>query len=317
MCTQTNMGFMMTKHMVTLALAGALALGTALPAAADWTQGFGTLNIGLLGGENEADRLKRTECFATLMEQHLGVKVALYPAADYAGVMQGLLAGQLHMAGMSPAAYVGVELQDEKAVYPAVISTQEDGTLGYYAVMYSRADSGIKTFEDMKGKSLVWADPNSASGYLIPKAEIEAAGIDINTYFSSTGFGGGHEQAAIAVMNKQYDAGVTWISGQGKKSEGYTRGNFRRMVNNGLINMDDVEIIWTSKIIPNGPTVLREDLPQAAKDQITGFLVRMHIDYPDCYKAYVGGEAGGFVAVRDSVYDDIKETRRREIQGSR
>lgn len=307
----------MTRYLSTTALTVALAITGALPAAADWRDDLGTLNVGLLGGENEADRLKRTECFAELLEERLGLPVDLYPASDYAGVMQGLLAGQLHMAGMSPNAYAGVELQDPDAVYPAVISTQLDGSLGYYSVMYTRTDSGITSLEEMEGKTLVWSDVNSASGYLIPKSEIESMGIDIDSYFTSTGFGGGHEQSAIAVLNEQYDAGVTWISGQGEHSEGYTRGNFRRMVNNGLIDMNDVQVIWKSSIIPNGPTVLRSDLPQEARDIVTGFMVRMHIDHPECYGQFVGGDGGGYVAVADSFYDGIIETRRREVEGSR
>ena len=46
------------------------------------------------------------------------------------------------------------------------------------SVMYTRADSGMTSLEDMKGHSLAWADPNSASGYLIPRAEFGAQGID-------------------------------------------------------------------------------------------------------------------------------------------
>ena len=62
-------------------------------------------------------------------------------------------------------------------------------------------------------------------------------------YFGSTGFGGGHEQAVIAVLQGQYDAGVTWSSMMGDASEGYTRGNLRRMVDNGLLDMNDLNIV--------------------------------------------------------------------------
>lgn len=307
----------MMKATKKVALAIAL-VGLSVPAAfADWRDDFPTLRIGLLGGENEADRLTRNACFKDLMEARLGISVELFPASDYAGVMQGLLAGQLHMAGMSPNAYAGVELQDPDAVYPAVVSTQADGSLGYHSVMYTRADNGIASLDDMEGRTLVWSDVNSASGYLIPKSEMESMGIDIETYFADTGFGGGHEQSAIAVMNKQYDAGVTWISVQGDHADGYTRGNFRRMVDNGLIDMNDVRIIWTSQLIPNGPTVLRHDLPQELRDIITGVMVRMHIDHTDCYTQYIGGDGGGYAAINEDFYAGIIETRRREIEESR
>jgi len=47
-----------------------------------------------------------------------------------------------------------------------------DGSLGYYSVMYTRADSGIERFDDMEGRSLAFADPNSTSGYLVPSYEL-------------------------------------------------------------------------------------------------------------------------------------------------
>ena len=90
----------MTKTFTGVAATLACLLSTVAPAAADWRADFGTYNIGILSGENEADRLRRYSCLQELMTDTLGVPVELYPAADYAGVMQGLLAGQLHHAGL-------------------------------------------------------------------------------------------------------------------------------------------------------------------------------------------------------------------------
>ena len=40
--------------------------------------------IGILGGENEADRLKRYDCWQQIVEEEMGVTVELFPASDYA-----------------------------------------------------------------------------------------------------------------------------------------------------------------------------------------------------------------------------------------
>ena len=51
--------------------------------------------IGLLGGENEADRLANFQCLVEKLPAAIGVeKVSLFPAADYDGVVQGLLGGR-------------------------------------------------------------------------------------------------------------------------------------------------------------------------------------------------------------------------------
>lgn len=288
-----------------------------MPAEADWRAGFGTYNIGLLGGENEADRLRRYDCFAGLMSEALGVPVELYPAADYAGVMQGLLSGQLHQAGMGASGYAGVYLQDPDAASPVLTTKNVDDSLGYYAVIYVRADSDFHSLDDLEGASLAYADPNSTSGYLVPRAELAQAGIDDETFFGRTGFGGGHEQAVIAVLNNQYDAGVTWTSLMGDFEAGYTRGNLRRMVDNGLLDMNDIRIVWESNLIPNGPTVMRNDLPQEARELARDFMLGMKESHPECYADTVGGDGNGYAPVDHSFYAGIVAMREAELQASR
>ena len=199
------------------------------------------LRIGLLGGENTSSRLARYDAFQHLLQEKLGVPVKMYPAADYAGVMQAMAAGQLDLAEFSPSAFAGAWL-DCKCIDPIVVPQEKDGTIFYISAMITRADSGITSLDQMKGHSLAWADPNSASGYLIPSATLKAAGIDLadGAYFSHTGFAGGHEQGIIAVLNKQYDAAVTWTSGQGDIAQGFSRGALRGMVDRGMLKMSDV-----------------------------------------------------------------------------
>lgn len=310
----------MFAHLIRTTCAAAIAASALVaPAAAqdEWKSDLPAFRIGLLGGENEADRLRRNECMVEQLTEALGIPVELYPASDYAGVMQGLLAGQLDTASLGASGYAGIYLQNPEAVEPVFVSLESDGSNGYYAMMYTRADSGIESLEDMRGKSLAFADPNSTSGYLVPKAELEMQEINIDEYFSRTGFGGGHEQAVVAVLNGQYDAGVTWTSGQGEESEGFSRGNLRTMVNNGLLDMNDLRIIWTSNLIPNGPWVLRKDVPQEAKDIWTDWMANLaETDY-ECYKDVSQGEGPGFERVEHSFFENVVAMRERELQGSR
>jgi phosphonate transport system substrate-binding protein len=301
----------------TAAAAIAVSAFSAPALAQDWKADVPAFRVGLMGGENEADRLSRNECMVEQLGEALGVPVELYPASDYAGVMQGLLAGQLDTASLGASGYAGIYLQNPQAVEPVFVSLESDGSNGYYAMMYSRSDSDIHSLDDMQGRSLAFADPNSTSGYLVPKAELEMQEIDIDSYFSRTGFGGGHEQAVIAVVNGQYDAGVTWTSGQGEESEGFSRGNLRTMVNNGLVDMSDLRIIWTSSLIPNGPWVLRKSLPQEAKDIWTEWMQNLADTDYECYKQVSQGEGPGFGRVDHSFYSNIVAMRERELQGSR
>jgi len=304
----------MLKPTFAALLAGATALTltttVAFGQSADWRADMPVLRVGLLGGENDADRLRDNACLQEDLTELLGVPVELFAAPDYAGVMQGLLADQLDYAQLGASGYAGIYLQDPEAVDPIFVAAEADGSTGYYAVMYALSSSDIASLEDMEGRTLAFADPNSTSGYLVPLAELTRQGIDIESYFAETGFGGGHEQAVVAVLNGQYDAGVTWVSGVGEPSEGYTRGNLRSMIDNGLLNMDDLRIIWQSSQIPNGPIVVRSDMPEEPRALITEYLANQLENDPECYYTTSGGDGAGYVAVDESFFTSVIEMRR-------
>ncbi len=230
-----------------------------------WAAQVPQIRIGLLGGENEADRLGRFEPYRALIERTFEVPVRLFPASDYAGVMQALGAGQLEVAGMGPSAYAGAWLDTNGGIEPLTITQQADGSIAYVAVMVVRRDSGIEPGAD------AWPQPRLGGSEFrlrIPDPALPAAPPGHRggaREFCRTGFAGGHEQAVVAVLQRQYDAAVTWASGIGDVNQGYSRGNLRSMVEKGMLNMADLRIIWTSEPIMNGPLAVRTDLPQAFK----------------------------------------------------
>ncbi len=274
----------------------------AMPAAGkrNWAAQIPVIRMGLLGGENDADRLARVDEYKKLLELTFNVPVKLLVAADYAGVIQAFAATQLDISYMSPAAYAAAWLESDGDVVPLVVTEEQDGTTSYVSVMYARADSGIMSLADMKGHSLAWADPNSASGYLIPRSEFRAQGIDPDSgkYFSRTGFAGGHEQTVIAVLNGQYDAGVTWTSGLGEPAAGYTRGTLRMMVDKKMLDMKDLRIIWHSRPILNGPLTVRKSTPQSFQDDMLAFHLALPLAYPDIYHSFDMGSGKRWVPVK-------------------
>ena len=274
--------------------------------------------VGILGGENTQDRLTRYDDFQKLLSEHLRMPVKLFPAADYAGVMQGIAAGQLEVAGFGASGFAGAWL-DCKCIEPVVVPQEADGSTYYYSVMIVRADSSIKTVEDMKGHSLAWADPNSTSGYLIPSATLKTKGVNLTdgAYFSRTGFAGGHEQGVVAVLNKQYDGAVTWTSGQGEMADGYTRGNLRSMVDKKMLKMSDIRIIWQSGKIPNGPWAIRTAVPADVKTAFADFMLDLPKSHHKVYDDIEKGAGVGYVPARMELYQDIIDLRLAERSANR
>ena len=295
-------------------LAGIALAGVTAPT---FAQELDVIRIGLLGGENEADRLADNQCLIDKLPAALGVKeVQLFPAADYDGVIQGLLGGTLDIAGLGASGYAAVYLQDPNAVEPFLTNVQTDGSTGYYSVALALADSGITSIEQAKGKKLGWADPDSTSGYLIPKVTLPDAigGADPEEFFE-TSFNGGHENNVLALLDGKIDVAVTWASGVGEFSEGYTSGNVRSMVDKGMLDMEDVVQVWQSPLIPNGPLVMRTDLPQEMKDKIIAFYTALPTEDYECFRAVENGDFTGYTPVTPEFYQPIIDARKSTIGG--
>lgn len=297
---------METKMKKLLAL---LVAPSALSGAAA-AQEIAEFNIGILGGENAQDRLTNQECFRVKIEEALGVPVKLFAPADYDGVIQGLLGGTLDFGWLGASAYAKTYLTDPEAVEVRLTKQNVDGTTGYYAFGFARADSGITSMEEAKGKTFAFADPNSTSGYLVPAAELQAQLGDLKQYFADVKFSGGHEQSIVGVANGDFDAGVSWADGLGNWEDGFNSGAFRKASDAGLVDMNDLVQIWQSALIPEGPVVLRKALPEAVKDKVTQIVADLHETDKDCAYNVAAGEALDFVPVRHEDYLGIIEARK-------
>lgn len=293
--------------MKTLALA--LAVTTALTSAVS-AQEITGFNIGILGGENAQDRMTSNECFRAKMEEALGVPVKIFTPADYDGVIQGLLGGTLDYAWLGASGYAKIYLTDPEAVEVKLTKQNMDGSTGYYSIGFARADSGITSIEDAKGKSFAFADPNSTSGYLVPAAELTAKYGKLEEYFSEVKMSGGHEQTIVGVANGDFAAGVSWADGLGNWEDGYNSGAFRKAADAGLVDMNNLVEIWKSALIPEGPMVVRKALPQDVKDKVTQLTADLWETDPECAYGVAAGEAKDFVPVEHSAYDGILAARK-------
>ncbi|MDP3339697.1 phosphonate ABC transporter substrate-binding protein [Frigidibacter sp.] len=280
------------------------------PAAAQEITEF---RIGILGGENAQDRMTSNECVRAYVSDLLGVETKLFTPADYDGVIQGLLGGTIDMAWLGASAYAKAYLTNPEALDVVMVKTNLDGSVGYHSIGFARKDRGITSLADMKGKVFAFGDPNSTSGYLIPSVEIPAeigATMESGDYFSEVRFVGGHEQTIVAVNNGDVDAGVTWADGQGNWEDGYNSGALRKAVDSGLIDMNDLVEIWKSKEIPEGPIVLRRDLPADVKEKVVGFLAELHAKDPQCAYNMAAGDTSGFTPITHDAYESIIAVRK-------
>jgi len=301
----------MLKKALLAAVALSVIAGSAM------AQDVKVLRIGLDGSENEADQIRNTQCVADGLKAATGVpEVQIFPSPDYNGVIQGLLGGTIDIAAMGASSYAAIELQKPDAVDPILTYTGSDGSSGYYSLMIARKDSGIKTLADLKGKKLGFADPDSTSGYLVPNVSLPAdIGAPVKEYFSETGFGGGHENLVLAVLDGKFDAGTTFGSGVGKWEEGYTSGSLHQMVNKGNLDMDDIVELWRSPLIPNGPLMVNNAVPADMKAKVKAYFMELPKKDLACFQAYTQGQNKDYIEVNKAFYQTIIDARKSVIGG--
>ncbi len=296
-------------------LLAAIVATTALTAPV-MAQDITEFRIGVLGGENAQDRMTSNECFRAKAEDLLGVPVKLFTPADYDGVIQGLLGGTIDMAWLGASAYAKTYLTDPEAVEPVLVKVNTDGSYGYHSIGFARKDSGIASLEDMKDKKFGFGDPNSTSGYLIPSIEIPAltgASMDNGAYFGEVVFTGGHEQTIVAVSNGDVDGGVTWADGIGEWEDGYNSGALRKASDAGLVDMNELVEIWRSKPIPEGPIVLRKDLPERVKLDMVAMTGSLKALDPECAYNFMAGDSLGVMPINHDAYLSIIEARKSKM----
>jgi phosphonate transport system substrate-binding protein len=252
---------MFSRRSVVLGLTAILGAAPLTSASAqDWKSKYSELIFAKIPDENASGTTDRWTPFANYLSKELGVKVTLRIANDYAAVVEGQRAGNIHIAMYGPASYARAYVTGAK-IEPFAIEVSGDGTKGYHSVLYVKADSAFQKIEDLKGKNLCLVDPNSTSGNNVPRFAMDKMGIDPDKFFSKVVYAGSHENAVIGVQQGTCDAAFNWWNDE-KES------NLLRMERKNMAKAADFRIIFKSEQIVNSPMAYLSDMPADLKAAI-------------------------------------------------
>jgi phosphonate transport system substrate-binding protein len=297
---------MITRRSVLLgAAAGALVAGAAR--ADDWKAKYPELVLAVIPEENASGTVDRYAPFVDYLTKEIGVKVTLRVANDYAAVIEGQRAGNIHIGYYGPASFsraliIGVKTE------AFVIDVNSDGSKGYYSVFYVLAKSPYQKIEDLKGKPMGFVDPNSTSGNNMPRFVLNHMGIDPETFFSKTIFAGSHENAVLALAQGTVDVCANWWNNADDSN--LTRMLNKNMLKNAdgsLMKKDDFRIILTSDLIINSPTAYLATLPDDAKAAIRAAYLNAAQKAPDAFAKLSDGKNRPWAPIANADYDKTIE----------
>lgn len=188
---------------------------------------------------------------------------------SYTAVIEAMGASQVDVGWLAPFAYV---LARDKHGVEVILAAVRQGSKTYRSQIVARADSGIKSLQDLNGKKFAFVDAASASGFLFPNALLASKGIDYRTHFSETINAGGHDKVVIAVYNGQVDAGATF----GNSVEGGSPTDARTLVATTFPDvLDKVKPIAITDPIPNDTVSVRKGLDREIVKKIQAGLLKL------------------------------------------
>ena len=198
--------------------------------------------------------------FMAYLSKKTGKKVKWYGAESYAAQVEAMRSGRLHVAGISTGPTVfGVNLA---GYVPIAIMGKHDGRFGYKLQLITHKDSDIKAIKDLKGRKVAHVTPTSNSGNQAPRALFKDMGVVPDKDYKVI-YSGKHDNSIMGVANKDYDAAPIASS------------VLDRMHDKGVVNKNDLRIIWESKLFPTTSYgyvhSLKPDLQRKIKDAFLSF----------------------------------------------
>ncbi len=196
--------------------------------------------------------------FIDYLAQKTGKKVKWYGAESYAAQVEAMRSGRLHVAGISTGPTVfGVNLA---GYVPFSLMCKGDGRFGYRLQLITHKDTDIMKVSDLRGRKVAHVTPSSNSGNQAPRALFKDMGIVPDEDYEVI-YSGKHDNSIMGVANKDYDAAPIASS------------VLDRMHDKGVVNKDDLRIIWESQAFPTTSYGYAHNLkPDLQKQIIDAFL---------------------------------------------
>ena len=249
------------RHALTgLLMAAGLSAAVTTASAQDWKAKYPELVFAVIPSENSSGVTERFGPFVDYLSKEIGTKVTIRVAQDYAAIIEGQKAGQIHIAYYGPASFARAIMNGSK-IEPFAIEVNKGGVKGYYSVFYVKKDSPYQKVEDLKGKNLGLVDPNSTSGNNVPRFALDKMGINPDAFFGKVVYTGSHENAVIALGQGTVDIAANWWNAEDDS-------NLTRMASKNMAKLDDYRIIYKSDMIVNSPYAYLADLPEDLKAKI-------------------------------------------------
>ena len=160
------------------------------------------LRLGCVGFSKDVTAKAFRE-LGTYLESKVGSKVTVTVYPKYNEVIHDLVNEKIDMAMLSPLVYLNARSSCQVSTLGVGVY-RATGDFAYRSIILAPKGAGIKSLSDLRGKSVAFVDLLSASGFVVPKAAMVSAGVDVRGTFY-----GNHIDAVGALVEGKADAACT------------------------------------------------------------------------------------------------------------
>jgi len=255
---------MMKKTLLAVSAAALMVAGAAKAEYKPLDKDPEVINFGIIATESTSNLKAQWLPLLADMEKAIGMPVKAFFAPDYAGVIEAMRFGKVHVAWFGNKS--GMEAVDRSGGEVFVQTSKADGSQGYYShIITNVKNTHINKLEDIftcdKSLNFGIGDPNSTSGFLVPSYYVFAQNnVDPKKCFKTVR-NANHETNLMATANNQVD-----VAANNSEQIGRTKLKAPEAA-------AKIKVIWTSPLIPSDPMVYRKDMSKELKSKIKGFFL--------------------------------------------
>jgi phosphonate transport system substrate-binding protein len=264
------------------------------PAAADPVIPAEGQNAGLRIGSaaliSPVETMRSYSALYNYIGQKVGLTPEVYQRRTYAETNELVRSGGVDMALVCSYAYV---LGKQEFSMEAIAVPVVRGKAEYYSYIIVRSDSGIRSFDDLRGRAFAFTDPISTSGRLYAEGLLVDRNTTVQEFFRQTTFTFSHDNSIKAVAEGVVDgAAVDSLVYEQKVKQDPDLGRKLKIIERSL---------------PFGapPIVVNPKLEPELKRKLQATLLTMHAT-PEGQRVLADLDIERFVPADDHWYDSVR-----------
>lgn len=224
------------------------------------------LRVSAIPDEAPTELLRKFAPLGDYLKKELGLAVEFIPVVDYAASVEALAAGKIDLVWYGGFTHVQARHRTNNTAY-AVVMRQED--LQFHSKFIARADSGINSLQDLKGKTFAFGSVSSTSGHLMPRYFLQQAGLTPERDLQRFSFSGAHDATAKWVETGKVDAGAL------------NESVWDKLVQEGKVDTTKLKVFWTTPAYVDYNWTVRGDLDRHIVSRIARAFLNLDYNNPE------------------------------------